>query len=263
MSEVGAESLASDIPNGDIPVHGDCCITRGQLFTLVYAFILRHCLSDVAIKDLIAIFNILMPGSLPHNKYFYNKLLFDKVSNNFETHIFCRDCGAYLSMMKNNLNDNLLCSECHGSVKSNELLKCGYSFMVYSIGTQLKTLFESGEVQQYMCRNDVSTNENCGIFDLTDGSEYRKLKICFPESLSLTCNTDGVPVFSSSNVSLWPVYFTINELPLRMRNTHMLLSALWLGSVKPRIDTLFSPILQELEKLSSEGFSWISNGKRS
>ena len=31
--------------------------------------------------------------------------------------------------------------------------------------------------------------------------------------LSLMVNTDGVSIFRSSNYSLWPVYFVINELP--------------------------------------------------
>ena len=35
--------------------------------------------------------------------------------------------------------------------------------------------------------------------------------------LSLQINTDGVAVFRSSKFSIWPVYFTVNELPPNCR----------------------------------------------
>lgn len=35
--------------------------------------------------------------------------------------------------------------------------------------------------------------------------------------LSLTINTDGVSIFHSSNFGPWPIYFVINELPLKKR----------------------------------------------
>lgn len=35
--------------------------------------------------------------------------------------------------------------------------------------------------------------------------------------LTLTFNTDGVPVFRSSRFSFWPLYLVINELPYKLR----------------------------------------------
>ena len=35
--------------------------------------------------------------------------------------------------------------------------------------------------------------------------------------ISLQLNTDGVAVFKSSKISLWPLYATINELPPELR----------------------------------------------
>lgn len=34
-----------------------------------------------------------------------------------------------------------------------------------------------------------------------------------PQNISFTWNTDGVPVFKSSNSPLWPLYLVVNELP--------------------------------------------------
>ena len=60
------------------------------------------------------------------------------------------------------------------------------------------------------------------IKDVIDGAEYRKLckeggVLADPNSLSILINTDGIPVFKSSCVSIWPVFIAINEIPPRER----------------------------------------------
>jgi len=35
--------------------------------------------------------------------------------------------------------------------------------------------------------------------------------------VTLTLNTDGIPVFKSSGYSFWPLYLTLNELPFKLR----------------------------------------------
>jgi hypothetical protein len=109
--------------------------------------------------------------------------------------------------------------------------------------------------------SSVASDDGGDITDITSGSEYKKMNISFPQSLTLLCNTDGVPVFNSSNTSLWPVYFMINELPVYLRRVHMLLAALWIGTSKPQIESLFAPVVESLQRLSTDGLSWLSEGK--
>ena len=54
--------------------------------------------------------------------------------------------------------------------------------------------------------------------DIMDGKYYIKLceKGQFPHNksnISLIFSTDGAPLYSSSSVSLWPVFLAVNELP--------------------------------------------------
>ena len=51
-------------------------------------------------------------------------------------------------------------------------------------------------------------------------------------------NTDGVPVFKSSKVSIWPLYLVINELNYskRMAYENMIFVGLWFGEKKPTVD---------------------------
>lgn len=57
------------------------------------------------------------------------------------------------------------------------------------------------------------------IEDIYDGLGYRKHTsfLSHPAHISLLCNTDGVALYRSSKVSIWPVWAVINELPSSMR----------------------------------------------
>lgn len=56
------------------------------------------------------------------------------------------------------------------------------------------------------------------ITDIIDGKYYKRLCeagqfLNRPSNISFIFNTDGAPLYSSSGVSLWPVFLAINELP--------------------------------------------------
>lgn len=72
----------------------------------------------------------------------------------------------------------------------------------------------------------IASSDSSVITDITEGHAHRQL------------NTDGSPVFSSSGVSIWPIQFTVNELPVPLRILHCTLAGLWFG--KEHLDmTLF------------------------
>lgn len=57
--------------------------------------------------------------------------------------------------------------------------------------------------------------------DIHDGHLYRKLSslgfFSAKSNISVTFNTDGIPVFRSSGYSFWPLHMCINELPYKTR----------------------------------------------
>ena len=71
-----------------------------------------------------------------------------------------------------------------------------------------------------------------------------------PANLSLFWNTDGAPIFKSSNYSIWPLYFSINELPYehRIRKQNVLLGSLWFGEAKPNMHVFLLPIIKVLQR---------------
>ena len=91
--------------------------------------------------------------------------------------------------------------------------------------------------------------QNGVLKDVWDGLTLRSL--CNPgrffssrQNLAVSLSTDGVPLFESSPVSLWPVYLVILNLPanIRMNAENVILCALWIGPNKPIMEILLSPV---------------------
>lgn len=72
--------------------------------------------------------------------------------------------------------------------------------------------------------------------------------------LSLTLNCDGIPVFKSSNFSIWPIQFLVNELPPETCIKHVMMCGLWFGSQKPNAYIFLKPY--------DIGFSWFHSGRQ-
>lgn len=80
------------------------------------------------------------------------------------------------------------------------------------------------------------------VTDITDGVAYQKVvdNMSATESiLNLTAifNTDGINLYSSSKIELWPIFLAINELSpsLRFARENIILAGIWQGKGKPPI----------------------------
>lgn len=75
-------------------------------------------------------------------------------------------------------------------------------------------------------------------------------------SVSLNINVDGLPLFNSSRVVLWPILCTIAEMP---KNRPMVVG-IYCGSSKiTDLDTYFSPFVDELGTILANGLYINSN----
>ncbi|KAH9378023.1 hypothetical protein HPB48_022694 [Haemaphysalis longicornis] len=61
-----------------------------------------------------------------------------------------------------------------------------------------------------------------------------------PADLTFTLNTDESPVLKSSKTSVWPLQFTLNELPPTARLKHRVLAGLWLATTHPNMQAFLS-----------------------
>ncbi|XP_053391425.1 NF-kappa-B-activating protein-like [Mercenaria mercenaria] len=90
-------------------------------------------------------------------------------------------------------------------------------FVTANIESQLRELLERPRIWEKI-EESRNIPDSDVISDLKSGTEYKKLKepggfLNEGHNITLSMFTDGVALFQSSAVSLWPVYFLVNELP--------------------------------------------------
>jgi len=96
-------------------------LTRGQL----YALTLRHCLTQAAISDLIELLNSVLPGCLPSNLYYFNKIT--DVGDALQTNVYCQNCNEYIGKLNSGLKQ-CVCTNCNNQYSCNDLIKNGHFF---------------------------------------------------------------------------------------------------------------------------------------
>ena len=101
------------------------------------------------------------------------------------------------------------------------------------------------------------TAQTIYISDITSSSLYQQLvrkQHLSENDITLTWNTDGVPIFKSSLYSIWPVQCMMNELPQHLRSKNILMTGLWFGQTKPHMNTFLKPFVDECRELEKTGF---------
>ena len=103
------------------------------------------------------------------------------------------------------------------------------------------------------------TSEPGAITDINDGEEYRNLLqsgfLHDPANLTCVFNTDGINLYSSSRVELWPIFLAINELPpsLRFSRKNVILAGIWQGKGKPPFQAYMSAFSEMMNDLYHNG----------
>ncbi|XP_049519347.1 uncharacterized protein LOC119444500 [Dermacentor silvarum] len=93
--------------------------------------------------------------------------------------------------------------------------------------------------------------------DITDGIHYKEMRQRIDGTdLTLTINSDGSPVFNSSNYSIWPVQLALNELPPRLRWNNIMTPVLWYGKEHPDMTLVLQAFVRQLQELNKTGLTW-------
>ncbi|KAJ1518889.1 hypothetical protein ONE63_011502 [Megalurothrips usitatus] len=133
-------------------------------------------------------------------------------------------------------------------------------FIEFPILSQLQSMFTrpaSYESLQFRC-NRVK-REDTNIEDIYDGEIYQRFLnsgfLSNPNNLSFFMYFDGISLFKSSTFSIWPVYFTINELKYKLRTTKekTILAGLWFGETKPNPNHFLRPLRESLSHWENTG----------
>jgi len=221
---------------------------------------LRHGLSREAIGDLLNFCNSFSDKEcVSKSKYLFDKHFQSYITLQFDFYYLCESCNSYTKDVSKTARTHRL--QCSNPLCTNDDIKkqSRNTFFIHlPLKEQLIDLLENHDIDGSLINieNRVKNNlDNCE--DIFDGELYKSVMQEYDYSrLSLTFNTDGVPVFKSSSCSIWPILCTVNELPPKLRKEHVLLTSLWFGGSKPSMNVFLEPFVEEVRELDRTGFSW-------
>ena len=164
-------------------------------------------------------------------------------------HFYCNNCGACIENSGVEVCSNVNCGQ--------SVTDKGY-FIEIPITEQIKNLFSQDGFHTNL-QGRFKRQKNCTEYrDIYDGVLYKSHfdndgPLSSPDNLSFVFNTDGAPVFKSSNYSIWPLFLSINELPykLRTQKQNMILAGLWFSNKKPLMGTFLKPLLNAMKEFES------------
>lgn len=236
------------------------------------SYFLRHNSSGIAIQDLLNLLRVLCPDSSQFRDITYEKvmLLAGNTCTNCKTIDYCSICGQRFPENADLFRcDTVGCAglrykgKLHAQQSTSRQPK--NSFVLADVKKQLQFIFERKGSWTSIQNTKKKIGQNIAhteISDICDGQFYRTL--CQPgqflndsNNISALFNTDGIPLYNSSNVKLWPVFLAINELPpsSRFSRENMVLAAIWQGKDKPPFSQYMCAFGEQMCKLYVDGMN--------
>ncbi|XP_033472879.2 uncharacterized protein LOC117251031 [Epinephelus lanceolatus] len=240
----------------DKPLYDNASITVAECLLIIMAYVNCHKVTDKALSDLLKMFKLLCPDSLNTDclnsvQKFKDFFFSHSASSPIVLHTYCSNCFGSLE------GEQLECLSCGTSVSEER----SSSFIEVPIEAQIRSLFlKPGFQEKLNFRLSRKKKDPNNIEDIYDAEVYKQLvdgggPLSDPKNISLTWNTDGVPIFKSSKFSVWPFYCIINELSFmeRTKRENMIFAGLWYGDSKPSMVTFLRPLSDTLSKLADNG----------
>lgn len=266
-TDLDCKSDSSTLPNDRVPLLEN----EMQALKILSCF-QKHNLSLSASRDILETMRTLFPTSekvkMLNLEYIYSVVNTDNTNSVKEVH-YCEICNSTFpkdpNEFKCNQNncDGLRYKGSHSSQnrQDRQPRKC---FLIADISAQLRSLLKTPGVLQEIrqCKRQIK-DRMCDtvLTDITDGTEYRKLLetggflASSPFNLTAVLNTDGVNLYSSSKVELWPLFIAINEISPKHRfaRENLLLIGIWQGKGKPPFQVLMEHVGNDLNELYNKG----------
>ncbi|XP_064462215.1 uncharacterized protein LOC135372635 [Ornithodoros turicata] len=252
-SESMDEDPEDQLPSGTLP---GTQTTVAAAIIMIMAFVVGHGLSWVALQDLLTIINTLFGTTVvPPTLYLFRKLWCKKNASLVTYHYYCESCEALL-------NSQFRCDTCRKTYNQKQLRASGCFFVIAKIAKQIKHHIELSKTELVTNLLKLSSELQLGndITDITSAAAHRKLRdngTLKSTDLTITFNTDGSPLYKSSKTSIWPIQFTINELPPKSRFKNPILAGLWFGKTHPNMTLFLNEFVDELNNM--EPVTWTCN----
>jgi len=249
-----ASSVGAATGLSSTPLHSHTDITVAQTVLLIKAFMIRHCLSNIAVGDLLSMITMLLPvpSKLPLSYHSFSKL-FPDISNSVHVHYYCKNdkCMSPVDSLAGE------CEKCKTAFVEQENKKAGQFFLTLDLKFQIREALEIKGVGDCL----ITGNKLCmgQMHNIMDGTFVRSIPDLNTDdpNLCLVWNCDGVPLFKSSEHSLWPIRCLIGNLPHSISIQHMLIAGIWFGKSKPCMHTYLQQFVDDMTDVNqSGGVNW-------
>lgn len=233
-----------------VPLYEGSRVSREEAYVLILNFVIRHHLTDIALEHLISLLDILLSYKLFCSKYMFLKEYENNQNSIFKCY-YCPDCHNILNIDdRNKKNEIFTCTECNKRHLKSMLTKNMHYYLRIPLEKQLQDIINSDKYNLFQVDNSYS--------DVTSGTFYKTMVengVISKQDITLQFNTDGIQLFRSSPMSLWPIQVSINELPYRERKENMILCGLWYGPNKPNMHLFLKYFVEELITLHETGIT--------
>lgn len=197
------------------------------------------------LEDLVKLVNFLLGDKvIPCSRHILRKMWAS--SSSVQHHFFCSACKSYAGEPA---VLDITCSNCGENVCVSNFKKSNF-FSTLNVKKQLEDLLRSESIAKALFDQLSSRGDASCMKDITDGALLKKCRKHWEwTDITITVNTDGARVFNSSKDSLWPIQFVVNELPIFLRWSNVLLGGLWFGRGHPDMQVFFGTFVKELKEM--------------
>ncbi|KAL7290612.1 hypothetical protein TKK_0015374 [Trichogramma kaykai] len=235
-------------------VDANFVVNRIELFYSILSFSAQHSLSSSSTIDLCKMFNSFFSKKLiPESQYRIDKLFYPRESITY--HAVCPQCEKYLNTFKAS-DKTKNCDTCDIDINLKSPLYRDY-FATFDVKTEIINVIENNE---YFYKKVISgvIDDDMSFNDLYDGRLYKNFKRSLPADqknayATLTFNSDGSPVFKSSQGSVWPIQACVNEVDFKTRSKKPIVFGMWFGKDKPSMTNFLEPFVAYINSLSELG----------
>lgn len=167
-----------------------------------------------------------------------------------KTHFFCSSCYKLLEKEREKTQT---CESCKRDASSGE-------FVLAPVQPQLQAILRRKKIRDLILNRKSTDQNGSTISSLYDGLIYKSHSEFLNEktNISLSYYSDGVALYTSSKLSIWPFYLHINELPIeeRYKIENTIVLGLWYDKEKkPFFNTFLEPTIPFFDSFRTKGIN--------
>lgn len=244
-----------NMDSGDRPIYSGASISVAESALLILTLALRHNITGECLSDFLSVIALhCLTTNLIHSSIYRFRKYFSSLKTPLTIHKYCTKC-EYL-FKENEETDN--CPVCMSNMIDSKNMSY---FVEIPLIYQLQQFFKRKTFHQNLYyRFNRTKKHSDNIEDIYDGELYKSYLsgngfLKNPNNISFMWYTDGVPLFKSSKISIWPMFLSINELPYteRTKQENMLFAGLWFGKSKPSMASFLKPFHDSLSSIQNQG----------